>query len=363
MPSVGWKVGSQASGYSAPFDVNTNIATWTANSGGPVHPDGSINTGANVGDCWRTAVPLSGSFANASWTFQCSIIKTGIGAFGSADGRAIFRLFKSATEDGSSGVTEITSGQLVGSTELVTTSQTDSIYTGTIDAFTVTDEYLFIQVGWEIITAATGMGSGNTIASLRKGTTASYIITSDFTQTPTQTAYLEATDSTSIDGTGPDDVAWASPDFAEAGEGLSSQFINTPFALDEYSDYLNAEGFGFSIDSGATITKITAQLLRRCDGASAVQDDEIYLVVGGSASGSNKSAGAYWSTSWEIAEYEWTSSFPTISEINASNFGFRIAVVNRLGGGEIGFVDQMRIMIEYTTSSSVKLLAILGVGN
>lgn len=172
-PAYGWTVGTVASGNFSSADAGSNQGTGTFS--GTAQPDGSIVTTSNAGDCWRTTNPYSGTFATGNWTFQMAVIATS----GTAQrGQGRFRLFRSANADGSS-ATEITSGVLVGGTIGSPGSQTTSVHNGTsISSFSVTNEYLFVQIGWGITTA--GSMVANNILH-RVGSTASLVTSTDFT--------------------------------------------------------------------------------------------------------------------------------------------------------------------------------------
>ena len=175
-PNYGWTVGVVAAGNYAKADAGSEVNGTFATT--PVEPDGSITTTANAGDCWRSTNKYSGTFDTGNWTFQMAVIAVTTG--GDQDGNAGFRLFRSANADGS-GATEITTGRLVGGavTNLATSAQQASVHNSTsIGSFSVTDEYLFVQVGWEIV----GPGGKTTRDVIhRVGTTASLVTSPNFT--------------------------------------------------------------------------------------------------------------------------------------------------------------------------------------
>jgi hypothetical protein len=172
-PQTGWIVGTGATLHS-PFVAQTNQALATFVDTNP--PDGSINTSA--GDCWRTTNTYSGSFVSASWNvhFACR----GVTQAGTQDGRVRCRLFRGANADGS-GATEITAAQQLCTLVTNLLSTTTQTSTGTFNpgAFSVSDEYIFVQLAWER-TGAGGMTT--TDVAMRIGvTTGSRVISADFT--------------------------------------------------------------------------------------------------------------------------------------------------------------------------------------
>lgn len=190
-PNYGWTVpiaGTPPLYSKADAGVERANTTFAAT---PVEPDGSIDT--SLGDCWRTTGKLTGTFATGNWTFQMRVIAVSGG--GSQDGRAAFRLFRGPNADGS-GATEITSGRLVGGTvtDLTTsTAQTSAHSSTSIGSFSLNDEYLFVQVGWE----ATGLGAhGSPDVIARIGTASSLVTSTDFVEntivTPTTASLATA---------------------------------------------------------------------------------------------------------------------------------------------------------------------------
>lgn len=182
-PAVGWTVGTTAPTVYSEFDGGTKQASGTFSA--TVRPDGSINT---AGDCLRSTSTLTGTFSSANWTITFSVI--GVTQSGAQDGRARFRLFRSANADGSSAA-EITAGVQIGSTITnLSTTQQDSAVTFNPGSFSLTNEYLFVQVGWEI-TGAGGMSTTDVV--MRIGSTATRVVTSNFAGT-----YSSTVDDTAI---------------------------------------------------------------------------------------------------------------------------------------------------------------------
>lgn len=171
-PNVGWTVSTTAPTVYAEFDAGTKAAAATFSA--TARPDGSINT--SIGDCLRTTNTYNGSFASANWTINGMVI--GVTNSGAQDGRLRYRLFRSTNADGS-GATEITAGAQLGATITnLSTSQQNSSVTFNPGAFSLTNEYLFIQIGWEI-TGAGGMSTTDVV--MRVGTTATRVVSSNFT--------------------------------------------------------------------------------------------------------------------------------------------------------------------------------------
>jgi len=108
---------------------------------------------------YRTLNKKTGTYASGNWVLSFKV-KSGA-TFYSSTGKCQFRLWRSTNSDGSS-ATEITSGWVQSST--ITWSAADQYQTGTATwssapSFSLTGEYLFLEVAWWI---ETGQGSGCT---------------------------------------------------------------------------------------------------------------------------------------------------------------------------------------------------------
>ena len=120
---------------------------------GTAQPAG--NPDNSLGDCFRSTSTMSGDFATGVWTIALPVIA--VSAAAGQDGRVRVRLWKSANATGTS-PTEITSGAVAGTTVTNLTTgaeQVSTVTTGSITGFSMTNEYLFVQIAWEITGAAT----------------------------------------------------------------------------------------------------------------------------------------------------------------------------------------------------------------
>lgn len=173
-PVTGWIVSTGSTNHSE-FNSQVEQAASTFTSTTP--PDGSINT--STGDCLRTSLPYTGDFASANWNvhFTCIAVTSG----GSQGGRMRCRLFRGANADGS-GATEITAAQQQGGLVLLLTTLAQQTSTATFNpgAFSVSNEYIFVQLAWERTVAG---AMTNADVDMRIGTTATRVISSDFTDT------------------------------------------------------------------------------------------------------------------------------------------------------------------------------------
>lgn len=147
---TGWTVDTVGSGNYARMAYATERASSTFS--GTAQPSGAPDN--TLGDCWRSSSALSGDFATGVWTIAVPVIA--VTAAAGQDGRVRVRLWRSTSATGAS-ATEITSGAVAGTTvtNLATgAEQLSTVTTASITGFTLANEYLFVQVAWEITGAA-----------------------------------------------------------------------------------------------------------------------------------------------------------------------------------------------------------------
>jgi hypothetical protein len=142
---TGWTVAGLAAGQMARMAFGVERAAGTFS--GTAQPSGAPD--AALGDGFRTAATLNGSYAAGTWTIQVPMLA--VDAAG-ANLRARIRLWRSANAD-MSGATEITSGAVIGTTITALGTVTPQISTCTValGTVTLTNEYLFLQVAAEIV--------------------------------------------------------------------------------------------------------------------------------------------------------------------------------------------------------------------
>lgn len=177
--TTGWTVGKiAAANYSRMTTINEKA---TGTFGATAQPSGAPANSAE--DCFRISAATTGDFSTGTWYSSLSVIAVSAG--GAQDGRARFRIWRSANADGTT-ATEVTQGTMVGTTvtNLATTVAQSSSASTLVAAFSLANEYLFLQCAWEI----TGVGSANAqdvlirLGSLAP-TTGSGLATATFTAT------------------------------------------------------------------------------------------------------------------------------------------------------------------------------------
>ncbi|MBP9715204.1 MAG: hypothetical protein KBD52_01820 [Candidatus Pacebacteria bacterium] len=152
-------------------------------------------------------------------------------------------------------------------------------------------------------------------------------------------------------------VAWANPGNAASSNDSWATADNIGSGGFTTSQYLKVTNFGFSIPSGATINGIVLEREGQCS-VPGVRDHTIKLVVGGTISGNNKNSATFWSDTGDTIFTYGTSTdlwglTPSYSDINASNFGAVVRVVNTaFKFTSTASVDHVRITIYYTAGAS-----------
>lgn len=173
----------------------------------------------------------------------------------------------------------------------------------------------------------------------------------------------------SVDFTGAQ-KAWTNP-----GNAISSNDVWATSTLENsgnYTEYLKASNFGFSIPNGATINGISVNIERKqsciddkhgC--TSSVTDKYVGVTKAGIVSGSNKASTDVWTTTDVVKNYGgisdmWGNTW-TPADINASSFGVVLSATRDEGHNRMVYVDNINITVSYTeavsTSATLNVIA------
>jgi hypothetical protein len=142
------------------------------------------------------------------------------------------------------------------------------------------------------------------------------------------------------------------------------------------SKYLLLTNFGFVVPSAETVTAITVEGMIWSDfggatppSGSAIRDESIVLYRSGALTG-NLATGTDWPTTKALKTWTFTTGLPSISDINASNFGLALAIQGIGGpystpfvapeGLPVGRIDMLTITVTTTGSGAAKELPIRG---
>lgn len=148
-PVYGFITGTVAATNYASADAQTEVPS--ASFGATAQPDGSIVTTANAGDCWRSTNTYNGTFATANWTAHLCI-RANTSAGGTSRGRV--RVFSGPNADGSGATERTAAAQVCSTVTPATGTTTDSTLAFSVTGWTTSGaEYIFIQIGWETVTA------------------------------------------------------------------------------------------------------------------------------------------------------------------------------------------------------------------
>lgn len=179
-PVVGWNVGTEPIADCALMASATEVLRGVFAA--TLLPDGTAPLTTGAGDCLRTTGIYTRSYDSGDW-----VLTARVGAVTSSSSQAVrvrIRLWRSANADGSS-ATQITSAAQVGTstTALVAGTPQNSVVTFNPGAFSLSNEYLFVQIACEVVAAGTMTGAD---ADFFIGTTATRLVSANYsTVTPT----------------------------------------------------------------------------------------------------------------------------------------------------------------------------------
>lgn len=142
--------------------------------------------------------------------------------------------------------------------------------------------------------------------------------------------------------------AWISPQYIQTEENGSYCSVG----LNDYSDWLRASNFNFSIPDTARILGIKVEINRDSDSA-VIKDSSLRLVNNnGTNIGDDKSSASIWPISSETAIYGGTTDLwnatLTPAIVNSSNFGVRLSAFNTFLSGSVdAYVYWIKVTIYY----------------
>lgn len=155
---------------------------------------------------------------------------------------------------------------------------------------------------------------------------------------------------TTVDDATVGNVAWTNPNNVQSNDAVYS---TSTLVGPQFTHYLNATNFGFTIPTGTTINGITVESEMKKD---AVDIRNLYakIVKGGVIGTTNKATS-------NINEIPTTEAYETFggsadlwgltwtpADINASNFGFVISSQAQTGSSGTVYIDHIRITVTYT---------------
>jgi len=127
------------------------------------------------------------------------------------------------------------------------------------------------------------------------------------------------------------------------------------------SEYLQGTGYGFAIPAGSTINGIQVAINRSSSsngGGNSLNDADLNLLKAGTIVGTDKATATDWPTSLGVANYGgaadlWGTTW-TASDINAADFGVSLSALNQSSfGTRIASVDYIQVTVTYTPPGSI----------
>jgi len=139
--------------------------------------------------------------------------------------------------------------------------------------------------------------------------------------------------------------------------------ITIHYDTNETSDYLDVQGFGFTVPTGSTINGIIVGIERKSTNGT-VKDATLQLLnASGTPAGDDKALPlTAWPTSDASVSYGGTSDnwsiSPTVAMVNDADFGVRLSVTGDLS--DVASVDHISMKVYYTVASGSELNNKLG---
>ncbi len=148
-------------------------------------------------------------------------------------------------------------------------------------------------------------------------------------------------------------VDWTDPGNITASDDTAA---SCSFSASDESYFLVATNFGFAIPAGATIDGMLCRWEGKDGGgAGTVSHSVVNIVKGGTRGSADKSLGASFTATDNEYEFGgvsdlWSETW-TASDINASNYGCAMSVVETGGDSETCLMDHCKMIVYYTEPS------------
>jgi hypothetical protein len=177
---------------------------------------------------------------------------------------------------------------------------------------------------------------------------------------------------TVVDDSAVGSLVWTNPDRAKTENGNYANALTANYNILEYTHYLKATNFGFSIPLGSTIDGVLMEIKRKADYNDPnwyVYSYLVKLVKGGTVQGDNKGNTNYWPTSNTYASHggatdKWGLTL-SVSDINSSDFGgvLQVALFSLNNAyKEAAYVDCFRITVYYTPPPNLGAILLMFLG-
>ena len=149
-------------------------------------------------------------------------------------------------------------------------------------------------------------------------------------------------------------VAWSNPDNAKVSDNVYA----TNSGNTEWSHYLKANNFGFSIPTGATINGILVEFERKSSDANTISGlgETVKIIkADGSIGTTNKGVATYWSTSESYISYGSSTDLwgETWTPVNINDVDFGVVLSAVMENYATASIDHIRITVYYTEANIV----------
>lgn len=175
--TTGWTVGKTAAGNFSYMDYGAILSgTFTTTDPFANLTSNVALSNTTIGRAWRSESTMNGTFPAGNWTF--TTVYRAVTA-STHSGRINVKVYKSPNANGTANVTVVSqtptklTGSNTGAMGSTTTDYTSAI-TWSAPAFTMYNEYLFIESNWETTVAG---GSNSADVRFRVGSTANVVTT------------------------------------------------------------------------------------------------------------------------------------------------------------------------------------------
>ncbi len=151
-------------------------------------------------------------------------------------------------------------------------------------------------------------------------------------------------------------VSWTTTSSAYASDNAYAEAASLP-SSGGTSRYLTLTGFGFSIPAGAAVDGVEVVVERKASGMT-VYDNSIKLLIAGTVSGTNQSAGLSWSSISDTSvtyggvSNTWGLTL-TGADVNSSTFGVAISAINNGISTRTAQVDHVTVKVYYTDLTGI----------
>ncbi len=156
---------------------------------------------------------------------------------------------------------------------------------------------------------------------------------------------------------------WSNPTYIQVDD--TNYASTSELGLNQTSQALYAQNFGFAIDAGVTISNVSFSYKRKAASASNFLESSIKILnAAGSPAGSEKAdAVTYWANSDETitksgdATYWGLTLTPAL--VNDADFGLKIKASRPSGAGNLAcYVQYVSCTVTYTTASGMAVKAL-----